>query len=219
MEADKVITISKENFDGMISQIINRLEYRHLKFDIVENAKNYLKEFIAALLKKLLGSTNALHVSDSAAYVILVVCLIIIAAILIILGLKIFKLLDKSKKIRELFGTVIDVNTTPLDMMRKSKEYENNKDYRNAVKFSFIAILLKMHENNIIFLDEAKTNGEILTILENKEFYLINAFKQAVQRFNVIWYGHKDPAEDSYTLWKQNAATLWEGVQHETKKQ
>lgn len=216
-----VISISREKFDNTVSEILNRPEYSHLNnnyMSYVERLKDYIKEIIKKLFDIIGRSAEGVQVSDKTAYIVLVVCLIIIIAVIALIVLRISKAIDKNKNVKELFGTVIDKNVTPFEMMKKSAEYKGIRDYRNAVKFSFIAILLMLHNKDIIFLDEAKTNGEILGILKSRDFSHTRTFEMLVGLFNDTWYGHKIMSEDDYALWEQNSSALWEGVSREAKE-
>jgi hypothetical protein len=125
--------------------------------------------------------------------------------------------MDKNKKVRKLFGTVIGDLVTPDDMMNKSREYEKAGDLRNAVKFSFIGLLLLMQCSNVIYLDESKTNRELLNDLRKKNWYLSEPFTNIVNTFDACWYGHKELDEIQYKAWSHEIEDVWEGVVHEAK--
>ncbi|MBT8378076.1 MAG: hypothetical protein KJN64_02475 [Ignavibacteria bacterium] len=62
-----------------------------------------------------------------------------------------------------------------------------NKNYKLAVRYLFLKSLKLLSDKEIIYLKKDKTNSQYLA--EIKNIRLADAFKDAVYRFEWIWYG------------------------------
>lgn len=215
-----MIEISREIFDDAVKGVLEKPEYLYLKYlnnSIISNLKNSLKSRIEQFLESIIKGGKSIHVSDTTAGILLVLLIGALIFLFTFIYVKLLKASGGSKRIAKLFGTIIDEESSPRGMMEKSREYEKAGDFRNAVKFSFIALLLIMNNNNILILDESKTNRELLRDLKKENAKLSGVFQSLICRFDDVWYGHRTITEDSYGCWKADAQNLWEGVLHEAE--
>lgn len=210
------VALEKEEFDRVVSQVLKKPEYRHLNhnyLDIAEKIRNMIKEWIEAWLEKLFNAGEKLNTSAfgiSNGIVIIGAILLVIFVIMLFLSMR--KIVGKNKKVKTIYGEEINSTTTAEGLRDKAREYENHGNYREAIRISFISLLLKMSEKNLLYLDETKTNSEMTEALRNNGFAYIGLFQSLTYLFNEVWFGHKRIYEDDYSLWERNMDELWNGV-------
>lgn len=210
------IGLKKEEFDKAVSQVLNKSEYRSLRYDYVDIAgriRNTLMEWIKRWLEGLFNAgdkldTSTLGISNG----IVIVGSIFLVFLVIILFFSMKKIVGKNKKVKIIYGEEIGNTTTAEGLRNKAAEYKEHGNYREAIRVSFISLLLKMSEKNLLFLDETKTNSEMIQILTNNDFEYIELFENLTYLFNKAWFGHKKIHEDEYGLWEKNMDELWNGV-------
>lgn len=209
MKVFSLLTPTKPEFDNTVKKILgSKKGYEN----IIEKIKDIIGKWITKLLEKIVSRATAETISNKASTIILVIALILVITIIIIIALKIIKTIDKKSSVKEILGEIIDDKTTPEGLRRKAEGYLNQGEYRQGVRYSFVALLLLMHNNNLLYLEDAKTNKEIISMLEDSGFRGIKEFKELVSLFNSIWYGHKNLNEDTCNLWQQDMTRLWNEV-------
>lgn len=210
------ITPTKQEFDEVIYKILQNPEYKHLKNgfrDLIERLKEAFGEWLFKLLSRRfsnLKTPKAISNNLSTAFIILGI--LILLGIIIIIVVKSNRIIDKKKRVKEILGEKIDNKTTPQSLKNKALQLSGEGDFRGACRYDFIALLLLMHEKNLLYLDETKTNREIYNILRKNGFSFINVFKELSDMFNSSWYGHKICNNDMYTKWNDSMALVWNGV-------
>lgn len=213
---------TKSVFDDTVNQILEQPSYKHLSndwLDISDRLKEYIYDWLVRLISKFnMGSHFTSIVSKNISVVFKVIFLLIILAIIISIVIRMNKSFNKKRKVKEILGEKIEESTTPSSLRYKAKEYEKQGELRAAIRFDFIALLLLMHDNSILYLDETKTNEEILQFLKNNHFKMINLISLLVKNFNYFWYGHKVCEKDIYEKWKTNLEQVWNEVQKNEKK-
>jgi len=204
-----LLTPTKPEFDNTVKKILgNKKGYEN----VIEKIKDIITKWIDKLLEKIVSRATAQTISNKASTIILVIALILVITIVIIIALKILKTIDRKSSVKEILGEIIDDKTTPEGLRVKAEGFLTQGDYRQGVRYSFVALLLLMHNNNILYLEEAKTNKELIVMLEDNGFKGIKEFKELVVLFNSIWYGHKNLNEDTCNLWQQDMTRLWNEV-------
>lgn len=210
------MALNKEEFDKAVSQVLNKAEYRRLNrdyIDITDRIRNMIKEWIEVWLEKFFNvgdklGTSAFGISNG----IVIVGAIVLVILVIALFLSMRKIVGKNKKVKTIYGEEINSTTTAEGLRDKAREYKNHGNYREAIRISFISLLLKMSEKNLLYLDETKTNGEMVSMLENNGFAYSGLFKNLTYLFNEVWFGHKKIYEDEYSIWEMKMEELWNGV-------
>jgi len=207
---------SKEKFDTIVEEILGRLEYRHLKndyLDLIERFKQTIEKWISKWLE---GKTfNYNDIGDASKYLsnVVIIITIVLIVLLILFGILFLnKILGKNAKVKRIYGELIDEKTTTELLLNKSLKCKENGDYREAIRYGFIAVLVKFNESNILHLDEAMTNGEMINILRKSNFTHLETFEEIVSVFNQVWYGHKDIDEEKYSSWENMTHKLLKGV-------
>lgn len=208
-------TPTKEKFDETIEVILNRLEYRHLGeyLDMMEKFKERIVSWIESWLKSISFRQEEIREaipSISNAVIVVGTTMVVIIIILLILYVK--KIVKKDKKIRTILGEVIDDDTTKEGLKEKASRLKGLGEYREALRYSFISLLFQMNEKNLLYLDDTKTNSELVNILKKSDFININLFEKATGLFNEVWYGHRIINKEMYESWENMIQVLEKGV-------
>lgn len=223
MKLLSLIVPSKSEFDNSVSKIVQSPGYSNLKNgfeDFIGSIKNAISQWLMKLLKKLFNNIeDASKVSDKLSTIFIIIGILAIIAIITIIVVKVNKTLERERKIREILGERIDEKTTPNSLRQKSQDYIKAEDYRRAVRYDFIALLLLLHEYNVVYLDEAKTNEEIYKYLKKNNFSRLEGFRYLIESFNAAWYGHKEYDKEIYKKWSSYVEAIWNEVtKHELKE-
>jgi hypothetical protein len=207
---------SKNQFDDTVHSILKRTEYTHLKNplkDFMDKAKEGLKETLLKWFKKNFSNMdNAAAISDRLSTIFMIIGILVIVAIIVVIFVKVNKIFERKRRVKEILGEKIDDRTTPSSLRQKASNFREAGDFRQSIRYDFIALLLLMHEKNLVYLDETKTNEEIFKYLRKNSFDRVDIFKRISDVFNSTWYGHRIADEDSYKAWSNSIALLWNEV-------
>ncbi len=210
-------------FENTINRVLDRPSHRHLRYSIegiIERLKEALQQWLEKRLDSIFekgGPINPASAGDIS-NLLMVIGLTVIVAIIIIIAVRVNKTMDDATRVREILGEKIDEKTTPATLRKKAADYEEEGKLRLAIRFDFIALLLLMHNKNLTYLDETKTNEELYKALISKGFSRAVEFKAVIALFNSSWYGHRAPLQEEYNGWKQRIGELWKEVLgHEEK--
>lgn len=217
-----IINPTKSEFESTVQEILRRPEYRHLRNfmkDFIDSIKEKIAEWILKILEKTtMKLSNSISISDKVSTIFMIMGLVIIAAIIIFIIIRINKTFERRSRVKEILGEKIDHRTTPLSLKNKAQDFRLQGDYRQAIRYDFIALLLLMHEGGMLYLDETKTNEEIYLFLKKKAFSQLQLFQYLKDVFNSTWYGHKNCDDLSYTKWNETYNLLWDEVINGEKK-
>ena len=81
-------------------------------------------------------------------------------------------------------------------------KFEQNADFRSAVRMRFLQLLKMMDERKIIAWQPEKTNQEYLAELKNSEFK--KQFKSLARVYDYVWYGEFPVSEKDYQGYRTN---------------
>lgn len=208
--------VTKIEFDSKVHDILQRPEYAHLRKSIrdwIEGIKEKIKEWLINFLSKAFSDMPSVKsISDNLSTIFIIIGILIIVAIIVFIAVKAGRALEKNNSLREILGEKITEGVTPVSLRQKSSEYAKNGDYRLALRFGYIALLLLMHEHNLVYLEDTKTNEEILQALKKTGFAMLPVVANLAARFNASWYGHKSYPVDVYNEWDSNMKLIWEEV-------
>ncbi|MGH4119641.1 hypothetical protein [Clostridium sp.] len=216
MNVLSIIIPSSQEFDSTINKILHGFKYLHLKISILDfilRIKDGISKWIVSVLKKLffnIPSPGA--VSDNLSNIFLIIGFLLIFTIVVLIVVKVSKTFERKKRINEILGEKIDDKTTPNSLRILAMSFVAKEDFRQAIRYDFIAILLLMHEKNIVYLDETKTNEEIYKYLKKNNFFMLSVFECLVNDFNSSWYGHRLCNKGTYDLTVQNINLLFNEV-------
>lgn len=213
---------TKPEFDEAVREVLKKPGYRHLTggfLDFIKRMKDGIKEWLLGIIEKTFSNLeNAPEISENLSVIFMIIGLLLIIAIIVFIIIRVSKTFDKRASIREILGEKIDDRATPLSLRERAQEFIQGRDFRQAIRYDFIAVLLLMHEKNILFLDETKTGGEIYGYLRKNKFEKAALFKQLVGIFNAAWYGHKPLEQSLYDEWSSTLNLIWNGVMNVEEK-
>ena len=214
---------SNKEFDSAVNKILKGPEYKHLKnsvVDFIQKIKESVSQWIGEIINKTISNIKYKdEVSDNLANILIIIGFLLIAAIVILIIVKVSKTFEKKARIKEILGEKIHNKTTPNSLRQTAVSFGAKGDFRQAIRYDFIAILLLMHEKNILYLDETKTNEEIYKYLKKNKFSMFSGFEYLISDFNSYWYGHRICNKETYDKVFQNINLLWnEVIDYEEKK-
>jgi len=211
-----MIIPSKNEFDNTVNKILQGFDYRHLKNgigDLIRKIKDEISKWIEKIISKTIsGISSKGSISDNLANILIIIGILLFATIIILIIVKVSKTLEKKVKIKEILGEKIYGKTTPSSLKIVAQDYDAKGDYRQAIRYNFIAILLLMHEKSIVYLDETKTNEEIYKYLKKNKFSMFLEFEYLINAFNFSWYGHRIFDKGTYDKALENINMLWNEV-------
>lgn len=219
-----MIIPSKQEFDNTIGKILKGSEYKQLTSgidDFIQNSKDVIIKWIEKIFNKIISNVHSKQViSDNLANIFIIIGLLLIAIIVTLIIIKVSKTFEKKVRIKEILGEKINNKTTPTSLRLLAASFDTKGDYRQAIRYHFISILLLMHQKNIIYLDETKTNEEIyMSLKKNKKLNFLE-LKYLINDINSSWYGHRTFYKENYDMTLQNINLLWsEVLDYEEKKQ
>ncbi len=216
MKVLSIITPSSKEFESTINKILQGTEYKHLKnglFDFIAKIKESVSQWIVKIIKKTISNIPSPDsVSNNLANILIVIGLLLIFTIVVIIIVKVCNTFERKSRIKEILGEKISNKTTPSSLRSTAKAFGEKEDFRAAIRYDFIAILLLMHEKNIIYLDETKTNEEIVQYLIKNKFIMISIFINIINDFNSSWYGHQMYNRETYDKALKSINLIWNEV-------
>lgn len=109
---------------------------------------------------------------------------------------------SRSAKKRSPESRTITENIHELDLPYLIGKYEQEENYRYAIRYNFLLLLKHLTDHKIIRWDPEKTNGEYLAMMRGKPLY--DDFKRLFYIFDHIWYGERKISKDEYFKFKKN---------------
>ena len=88
----------------------------------------------------------------------------------------------------------------PLTAARALQQAQNLStagDYRNAVRYLYLASLLRLDERGLLRYDRSRTNREYLRSIDEKP-ELASNLKDVIDVFDEVWYGYQPLDKSSY---------------------
>ncbi|WP_432403054.1 hypothetical protein [Wukongibacter sp. M2B1] len=210
-----LMTPSKEIFDETIEKILQKIEYRHLRdyADLMERLEKRIISWIEELLRSVnFDESEIVRTAPSISNGVIIIGCVLIALMTVLIMLYIKRMIKKEKKIIRILGEVIDNKTTKESLKERAKRLKGLGKYREALRYSFIALLFQMNNANLLYLDETQTNSEITSNLRKSNFKCIELFENVTDLFNKVWYGHKKIDEEIYESWENMVTVLENGV-------
>lgn len=80
-------------------------------------------------------------------------------------------------------------------------KFENEKQYRSAVRYRFLLVLKKLNDQKHIVWNPEKTNQDYLA--ELKQTNLKDEFEELIYIFDYVWYGEFEVKEAQYHKFRQ----------------
>lgn len=106
----------------------------------------------------------------------------------------------KNKKL-DIAEKELHENIHEINFPESIAQFENNGEYRSAIRYQFLYILKKLSDGKIIVWNPEKTNKDY--VAELKEERLKNEFSKLSYIFDYVWYGEFGIDKEDYSRFKQ----------------
>jgi hypothetical protein len=145
--------------------------------------------------------------------------MVLIITIIIFTLFLIYKNFFKLKKVRVVIDSnnedIITVYNDSSILYKKAEEYYDNSDFKNGIRYLYLALLVNLDNRNIIILNKGKTNREYLLEIDSKGEFLYDNFQKFTNFFNLVLYGKKNiidgiNKEDEFQYWKRQYKLMTE---------
>ncbi len=94
----------------------------------------------------------------------------------------------------------IEENIHEINFPESIRKFENEKNYRSAIRYHFLYALKKMTDRSLIQWNPEKTNRDYLKELKNEN--LRENFRRITDIYDYIWYGELETNESDYQYYK-----------------
>lgn len=164
-----------------------------------------LQRKIAQLLRSIFGDTS-LETSSQITSVVIRLFAILVAGFLLYFIIKFLintkgsLFFGKKNKKIEINEEELHENIHEINFPQSIAKFENNGDYRSAVRYQFLFILKKLSDKKLILWNPEKTNKDYVS--ELKAAHLKNEFYNLSYIFDYVWYGEFSIDEQSYGKFK-----------------
>lgn len=105
-----------------------------------------------------------------------------------------------------------------LTMMKDSSEVEQTAmelyfkgDFRQALRFLYIAFLLRLNKLNVIKIDKSKTNKQYLKEMADNGYNRYDTAQKFTRDFNKFWYGNKSVGKARFDYWYSEYTSMIKG--------
>jgi hypothetical protein len=206
-----------DEFTNALNKQIQSLD--HMKYQkfflqlyrgIVKAITNFLESFTNSLASVNDGSMVW------ARNIAIVFIVIFVVFIVIVIGF-VIRNMRKDTKLRFILGEELDENSTVTTLQEKAQILYEKSEYRLAIRFRFIGMLLHLHETNILHHDESMTGLEMIKHLKEVEFTASSSFERLVSLFNLFWYGKDSIQLEDYDEWMTSEDEFWKEAQPNEK--
>lgn len=165
-----------------------------------------LQRKIAQLIRAIFGDTSMETSSQITNVVIRLFAIILVGFLLYFIikflinnnGLSFFG--KKNKKV-EINEEELHENIHEINFPQSIAKFENDGDYRSAVRYQFLYILKKLSDKKLILWNPEKTNKDY--VAELKANHLKNDFYNLSYIFDYVWYGEFSIDQNSYDKFKK----------------
>lgn len=165
-------------------------------FQDPEIDKNWIEriyDWINRQIRSIMMSDAYSTAMDYLIYIIMIAALMIIILGLLKSDIRGFLYGSAEKKLKGISEKTEDI--TKIDFNELISQALGKNDYKLAVRYNYLKILITLSNVGAINLREFKTSSQLVSELKNKERYL-EPFKYLTRIFENTWYGdHKVEAE------------------------
>ena len=207
---------SQDEFDKVLHKVLSDPKYWKINKKLQEETTSWIDRF-KKWLEEILSSRidnmeNAEGISEVLSYVIIFVVGVALIVGIIMVILYFYNGVKDRRGLKEILGEKITEETTPMSLDRKALVYEGQGQYRLSIRYSYIALLLLMHEKHVLVLKDAMTNQEVYECLIEGKFNDLDTFDDIMQVFNHAWYGMHEYEKEDYDSYRKQLKQLWNEV-------
>ena len=189
-----------------MQEVLSRSQYDILTGRAVDY-RQIIMEALGRAVISLLERVR-LRIPDSTDYnVEVLIFTFIIAAALLLLGVSMaltYILLKRRRKrstansVATIFDDIAHKRFTLSDLLHTSQEYADKNQFRDAIRYYYIAVLVFLDDKRTIRVDKSKTNAQLARELQQAAPYISNSFISVVGVFEEAWFGHRAIDKERY---------------------
>lgn len=200
---------SIDAFNHAVDHLLQSLKYLKLNEYILKRIIGLL-EFLWKVLKYIFGKSSSAEHAPVGTKIILGLIIFVILGVTILFVVLMLIRKKRKKKVKSILGEKIDKNSTVLSFLEKSKVFEEEGQYRQAVRLHFIAVLFYLHQNHILYHDTTMTGLEMIDKLNKDGYKKGTVFEGLVHQFNTVWYGMEEIGEEEFKAWQVKEEAFWQ---------
>ncbi len=170
--------------------------------DLVKAVSDYLESLTLSLGSA--GETGGEWARTLAIGFVILVGVVILAVLCIIL-----RHLRRNPGRRTFLGETLEAGVTVPSLQEKAALLVRQGEYRLAVRYRFIGILLYLHDGNMLHHDESMTGSEMVRKLCGDGYRAAESFEGLVRAFNASWYGKTDIDAETHRQWMLIEERFW----------
>jgi len=200
---------SREAFvDALNHQIESMDHMKYLKFflSLYRDIVKALTDFLASLSLSLQSAGEG---GGEWARNLAIAFVVLVAIIILVVVAFILRNLRRNPRLRAILGEPLDAGTTVPTLQEKADLLFNRGEFRLAVRYRFIGMLLYLHESNILHHDESMTGAEMVRKLQADGFFGTSSFSGLVSAFNRGWYGTDGIDAEGHARWMELETVFW----------
>lgn len=99
------------------------------------------------------------------------------------------------------------------EVLRLRREHAERGEFREAVRYGYIAVLVTLHKAKIIRVDKSKTNAQLVNEMSAAAPQDAPAFRDVVIVFQATWFGLKRIDAERYAAHHDHATLLLGGAE------
>ncbi len=167
-------------------------------FQDPEIDKNWIEriyDWINSQIRSIMMSDAYSTAMDFLIYIIMIAALIIIILGLLKSDIRGFLYGSAEKKLKGISEKTEDI--TKIDFNELISQALGKNDYKLAVRYNYLKILITLSKVGALDLREFKTSSQLVSELKNKDKYY-EPFKNLTRIFENIWYGDHKVEEGFY---------------------
>lgn len=164
-----------------------------------------LTNAVNRLLEYIFGDINGLKVNQVTEAVINIIAILSLAILLYVLIVFLMKkdgnwIFGKRNPQISIPSNDIVENIHEINFPQTIAKYEQEKDFRSAIRYQFLYMLKKLTDSKQIEWNPEKTNKEYLMEIQKSD--LQKQFKEAAYIFDYVWYGEFSVDQNTYDKYK-----------------
>lgn len=212
--------VNSDDAKGKLESILRRPEYQTQSKGsgiLARLIRDFLRWLDSLLPKRsIIRPERANSLSTFFSYVVLVISLVVIAYVLRILLLRLFrdqKVKHKEKpQARVVMGERIAPEQSSRDLLSEAEQLAREGKLRAAIRKAYIALLLELSDRNAISLAQNKTNHDYLRSVQHAPKLYAN-LSGITDSFERHWYGESPATEEDWQQFRvAYLATLQTGI-------
>lgn len=200
-------------FNEAVSEVLKQSKYdiltgRYINYKAVA-AELFFKALNAFLSLFKIKTPSTLNYNKEAIFNFFLLILgVLIAAIIIVLVINLRKRQKQHMEVNEIFKELSQQNITDEQMLEMSRQATEKGLHREAIRYQYTALLWVLNAKNIIYINPYKTNSQIKREVKANANFLLNDFSEAVNMFNLVWFGHKNIVADKFDEYYKRTESL-----------